>query len=218
MDAYDIYHDAEDIEAFRRFDNVFKLRPLGAESKKEVAMSNTIKGKVAEVKVNPANGRHAYRIDGQWYSTFVNEKTSEEAAKVLGEIQAGYDVELAFTENKGFFNIDGVVSYAAGEPGEEPKAGPKSTYKSDGKKPWGGGGGAKGTWKPEDKRPSIVSFAVSYSKDMMAKLLDGADMESQSPEARQKFVQDNWMPMADEVLAFMLKKLKELDYKFPKAE
>jgi len=209
--------DGPSLAGYYKFNKVFKLRPQGAESKKEVAMSNTIKGKVAEVKVNPANGRHAYRIDGQWYSTFVNEKTSEEAAKVLGEIQAGYDVELAFTENKGFFNIDGVVSYAAGEPGEEPKAGPKSGYKADGKKAWGGG--AKGSgWKPEDKRPSMVSFAVSYSKDLTEELLKGADMESQSPEARLKFVEDNWLPLADKALAFMLAKLKELDYKFPKAE
>lgn len=209
--------DDAEVAGFTRFDKVFNLRPEKAESKQEVAMSNTIKGKVAEVKVNPANGRHAYRIDGQWYSTFVNEKTSEEAAKVLDEIQAGYDVELAFTENKGFFNIDGIVSYAKGEPGAEPQAGPK-TAKPEGKKPWGGGAAKGSGWKPEDKRPSIVSFAVAYSKDVMVEALKGDDMAAQSPEARLQFVKDNWMPLADEALRFMLAKLKDLDYKFPKAE
>lgn len=181
-------------------------------------MSNTIKGKVAEVKVNPANGRHAYRIDGTWYSTFVNDKTSAEAAQVLGEIQPGYDVELAYTEKNGFFNIDGIVSYAKGEPGEEPKAGPKANAKDGFKKPWGGGSAKGSGWKPEDKRPSVVSFAVAYSKDVVNKLLDGADMEVASVEARAKFVQDNWLPMADEVLKFMLAKLKDLGYTWPKAE
>jgi hypothetical protein len=211
--------DDASLAGFHMVNKKFKLRAKRPESTKEVAMSNTIKGKVTEVKVNPANGRHAYQVDGQWYSTFVNEKTSEEAAQVLAEIQPGYDVEFAFTENKGFFNIDGVLNYAAGEPGEAPKAGYKVGTPDGfkGKKAWSGG--AKGSgWKPEDKRPSVVSFAVSYSKDLISKVLDGDDMKATSVEGQMAFINANWEPLADKMLKFMLAKLKDLDYKFPKAE
>lgn len=218
LDSYLRGMDGPSLAGFHKLNKVFKLRPQGAASKKEVAMSNTIKGKVTEVKVNPANGRHAYMVDGQWYSTFVNDKTSAEAAKVLGEIQAGYDVELAFTENKGFFNIDGIISYAPGEPGEAAEQ-PKPAKSGFTKKPWSGGGKPAGSgWKPEDKRPSVVSFATAYAKDMIIELLKGDDLASQDPRERAKFVEDNWLPLADKVLVHMLAKLKELGYSWPKSE
>lgn len=217
MDELDDFYrglDGPSLAGFHAFNKVFKVRPKEAVSTKEVAMSNTVKGVIEEVKVNPANGRHAYRIEGKWYSTFVNEKTSEEAKEVLGGLAAGDSVEMEYSENKGFYNIDGVVSFTKGD-GTVPER--PAPAKPGFKKPWGGGNKGSG-WKPEDKRPSIVSFAVSYSKDVMTKLLEGDDLKAQGPEAQVKFVLDNMFPLADEVLRFMLAKLKDLKYEFPKAE
>ena len=132
---------------------------------KEVSpMSEQLKGVVEAKKVD--GNRYGFKVNGKWASCFLNSDTPEEAKALLEKIQPGYSVTFSTYENKGYLNIDGVEEWQEGEP----PAKPQSTGTSFGRRPAGGGGG-RSNWKPEDKRPGLVTMTFSYAKDHISDIL-----------------------------------------------
>ena len=223
--SVDIMAEAMDPESragLERFTKVFgKLsvtpsqgRMTALNSPKEVSpMSEQLKGTIEAKKVD--GNRYGFKVGGKWASCFVNNDTprAEEAKKLLDDLAVGDDATFSVYENKGYLNIDGVVEWAKGDPSKVPaKTGGYSFAKK------AGGGGGRSAWKPEDKRASIVTMSLAYAKDEALRLLEGDDMKAQAPEAQVKFLTDYVTARADEFIAWTLKKLKDIGYKFPEGE
>ena len=214
------FDDVESAEGLRKVNEIFKLRPIQGRVKalnpsQEVSpMSEQISGIVESKKVD--GNRHAFKVSGKWVSCFVPEDAPEEAVEALKAVAEGDDVVFEVVENKGYLNIENLVEHKKGDPSRVPKTGGYSFKKTG--SGTGSGGGSRSNWKPEDKRPSLVSFALSYGKDILNKLLEGDDMKTTSPEGQVKFVLDTLPILAEAILDWELKKVKELGYQFPKAE
>lgn len=212
------FDDPETAAIWLKANKIFQFTqgPVAAlNSSKEVSpMSERISGVVDAVKIE--GNRYAYKVGGKWVSCFVQKDADPDAVAGLKAIVEGDDVVFDVEENRGYLNIQSLIEHTKGDPSraEQKKPGGYSFAKKSG----GGGGGFKSNWKPEDKRPSMVSFALSYSKDIVNKMLEGDDMKSTAPEGQAKFVRDNLLVLADMMLSWSLKKVKELGYEFPKGE
>lgn len=171
-------------------------------------MSEQIKGVIAEKKVD--GNRYAFKVDGKWMSCFTKTDTPEEAVKILTDLAPGDTVTFSTYENRGFVNIDGVVEYVKGDASKVPPADKPRGTSFAGKGGYGGGKGS--SWKPEDKRPGLVTMTFSYAKDQVSEILKGADMANQSPEAMLKFAETETPKLAKVYLDYCIREAKALGW------
>jgi len=100
----------------------------------------------------------------------------------------------------------GASGYAAGTP---PGAFTKPPYK-----PYGGGQKSGGGWKPEDKRPGLVTMTAAYSKDVVAAVVaNSADLKLQDADVVIKWATEQTVKLAKVLLDYTLAELKALGFK-----
>jgi len=112
-----------------------------------------------------------------------------------------------------------VVMPPPNPPGTLPLPGPatpapaQTAYKPP-YKPYGGGQRAGGGWKPEDKRPGLVTMTMAYSKDVITAIISNSDdLKSQDPEAVIKWAEGQTVFLAESFLNYTLSELKTLGFK-----
>jgi hypothetical protein len=98
---------------------------------------------------------------------------------------------------------------ATGAPGPTPAPPYKQAYK-----PYGGGQRAGGGWKPEDKRPGLVTMNEAYAKDIVTAIIGNSDdLKAQSPEAVLKWAEEAVLSTSKVFLTNTLNELKTLGFK-----
>lgn len=81
-------------------------------------------------------------------------------------------------------------------------------------RPYGGGQKSGGGWKPEDKRPSLLTMTESYVKDGLVAIIAVAeDIKTQDPDTTATWFADKLKAGTGDLLAFNLEKLKALGFK-----
>ena len=101
----------------------------------------------------------------------------------------------------------GASGYAAGTP---PGAFTKPPYK-----PYGGGQRSGGSgWKPEDKRPGLVTMNEAYAKDIVTAIIGhSADLGEMAPEAVVLWATEQTLKLAKVLLDYSLAELKAMGFR-----
>jgi len=171
-------------------------------------MSEQIKGVIAEKKVD--GNRYAFKVDGKWMSCFTKTDTPEEAVQLLKDLAPGDTVTFSTYENRGFVNVDGVVEYTKGDPSKVPPSDKPKGTSFAGKGGYGGGKGS--SWKPEDKRPGLVTMTFAYAKDQVQSILAGDDMKSSDPDRAIKWAEEQTLRLAKVYLTYAVAEAKGLGW------
>lgn len=170
-------------------------------------MSEQIKGVIAEKKVE--GNRYAFKVNGKWMSCFINTDTPPEAEQLLKDLAPGDEATFSTYTNKGYLNIDGVVEYTKGDPSKAPQDKPRGTSFGGGSKFQGKGGGG---YKPEDKRPGLVTMTFAYAKDQVQSILMGDDMKAADPDRAVKWAEEQTLRLAKVYLAYAVAEAKALGW------
>jgi hypothetical protein len=115
-----------------------------------------------------------------------------------------------------------VVMPPPNPPGTLPLPGPATQYvgtppgafQKQPYKPYGGGQRAGGGWKPEDKRPGLVTMNEAYAKDIVTAIIGNSDdLKSQAPEAVIAWATEQTVKLAKVLLDYTLAELKAMGFK-----
>jgi hypothetical protein len=81
-------------------------------------------------------------------------------------------------------------------------------------KPYGGGQKAGGGWKPEDKRPGLVTMNEAYAKDIVTAIIGNSDdLKAQDPDAVLNWAGKSVLVLSKMFLTNTLDELKALGFK-----
>jgi len=94
-----------------------------------------------------------------------------------------------------------------------PDSGPAQAYKPP-YKPYGGGQRAGGGWKPEDKRPGLVTMNEAYAKDLIVAIIGNSDdLRLRDADCVIEWAAVETMKLAHRLLEHCLDELKALGFK-----
>jgi len=101
----------------------------------------------------------------------------------------------------------GASGYAAGTP--------PGTFTKPPYKPYGGGQRSGGSgWKPEDKRPGLVTMNEAYAKDIVTAVIGhSADLGEMDPEAVVLWATEQTLKLAKVLLDYSLAELKAMGFR-----
>ena len=81
-------------------------------------------------------------------------------------------------------------------------------------KPYGGGQRAGGGWKPEDKRPGLVTMSLSYAKDAVVAIIgNNDDLKTTDHDKVLSWATEQTVKLAKVLLDYTLAELKALGFK-----
>ena len=99
----------------------------------------------------------------------------------------------------------------------QPAPGAGQGQQSFGNRSWGKSAGKE--WKPEDKRPSLVTMSESYAKDIVAAIVShNADLSNMDPANVITWARDNTIQLSRAFLENALAELKKLGFKVDPGE